>query len=225
MSPRKRRMASVKSRLPRAKRTRLMTSAPCAICGLRPVRTPTIAPLARSISCAAIVVLPTSMATPRPWRLHPAIGDLSVRTGAAVSPTSSSKSASARILQASRHPLASSAREKTSRSQAVAAGLPFNTRTPHPPQARAPPQGRSTPWAASEARREDPRSAANDTSRGSSRMVTASLIGLSGLILSSRLQSDHLFGHGRRRAGVRVRAIAIGADRLGIPASQGRRRL
>jgi len=45
-------------------------------------------------------------------------------------------------------------------------------------------------------------------------MVTVSLIGLSGLILSSRLQSDHLSGHGRRRAG--IRAIAIGADLLGI---------
>ena len=171
----------------------LITSDPKEAWGLRLVSTPRTLPVAMSTICAAMVVVPRSMAIPRPDLPPLDRPELSVRTSICHWPHSSTSGISARAWQASRHPSASSSAVKKERSGPVTGSDPANTRTPHPPQRPVPPHGNSTPNCGSADASEPPRAISTSTDNGSSWIRTLStLIWLPQWIRPGRLARSRL---------------------------------
>ena len=174
---------------------RLITSEPKTAWGLRSVSTARTLPEARSTSCAAMVVVPRSMAMPRPDlpamsvpTLTASAGADSVRMGHPARTAAPSERISMRhwahsrtsgdsacAWQARRQPAASWPGVKAAVSASVTGSEPESTRTPQPPHSPIPPQGNSTPCAARPATSVEPRGTSISTARGSRRMRTRSV--------------------------------------------------
>ncbi len=154
----------------------LMTSAPASICGFKAVRTPRTRPDSRAIICAAMVVVPRSMAIPSPCFPCPTRSASSVRTSIRPCPHSSTNGSSARAWQASRHPEAISSGLNAVLSSLETGKAPASSRTPQPPQMPVPPHGNSTPFAERTGINGEPLGTSISTDQGSNRIRTVSAL-------------------------------------------------
>ncbi len=139
-----------------SKPMRLIRSAPWRACGLKAVSVASTSPLNRSTSCAASVVVPRSMAMPKPSRGSASSVSWPVRTGADHCSTSMVTGPLATAKQPRRQPCSISASLRVSRISDVTGTSPETTRTRQLPQSRDPPQGNSTPNSNRRSRKEAP---------------------------------------------------------------------